>query len=221
MIFIRNDIRKPGMKIAREGFLFIAPTLALAALFLSVGWWPLGVIFLLLAAAFIFFFRDPARRIPEDDRLILSPADGKVLRVDTLPSHPDIPGPVSRVSIFLSLFDVHLTRAPLAGKVHRVDYHPGKFFPAYRDEASELNESNSLLIQGEKFAISLKQIVGVAARRIKCFVRAEERVARGQKIGLMYFGSRVEVFLPPGTILKTGAGQKVKAGESVIAEVEP
>ncbi len=209
------------MKIAKEGFLFIAPPLALAVLFLGVGWWPLGVVFLLLAAAFVFFFRDPARKIPEDERLVLSPADGKVLTVDTLPSHPDLPGPVTRVCIFLSLFDVHLTRAPLTGTVRRVDYHPGKFFPAYRDEAGKLNESNTLLIQGEKLAVSLKQIVGVAARRIKCFVRANDRIVRGQKIGLMYFGSRVEICLPPGTKIKTDVGQKVKAGESVIAEVEP
>jgi phosphatidylserine decarboxylase len=209
------------MKIAKEGFLFIAPPLALAVLFLGVGWWPLGVVFLLLAAAFVFFFRDPARKIPEDERLVLSPADGKVLTVDTLPSHPDLPGPVTRVCIFLSLFDVHLTRAPLTGTVRRVDYHPGKFFPAYRDEAGKLNESNTLLIQGDRLAVSLKQIVGVAARRIKCFVRANDRIVRGQKIGLMYFGSRVEICLPPGTKIKTGVGQKVKAGESVIAEVEP
>jgi len=209
------------MKIAKEGFLFIAPSLALAVLLLYAGWWPFGVVFLLLAAAFVFFFRDPVRKIPEDGRLILSPADGKVLRVEPLPSHPDLPGPVTRVCIFLSLFDVHLTRAPLTGTVRRVDYHPGKFFPAYRDEAGKLNESNTLLIQGEKLAVSLKQIVGVAARRIKCFVRADDRIVRGQKIGLMYFGSRVEVCLPPGTKIKTDVGQKVKAGESVIAEVEP
>ena len=208
------------MKIAKEGLLFIAPSLALAVIFLAVGWGPLGVVFLLFAAAFVFFFRDPARKIPEDERLVLSPADGKVLMVEPLPSHPDLPGPVTRVCIFLSLFDVHLTRAPLTGTVRRIDYHPGKFFPAYRDEASELNESNSLLIQGEQLAISLKQIVGVAARRIKCFVRADDRIVRGQKIGLMYFGSRVEVCLPPGTKIKTDVGQKVKAGESVIAEVE-
>jgi len=208
------------MKIAKEGFLFIAPSLALAAFLLYVGWWPLGAFFLLLAAAFVFFFRDPARKIPDDERLILSPADGKVLAVDTLPSHPDLPGPVTRVCIFLSLFDVHLTRAPLTGTIRRVDYHPGKFFPAYRDEAGELNESNSLLIDGEKIPVSLKQIVGVAARRIKCFVRADDCVVRGQKIGLIYFGSRVEACLPPGTTIKAGVGQKVRAGESVIAEVE-
>ncbi len=209
------------MKIAREGFLFILPTLVLAALSAVTGWWPPAALFALLAAAFVFFFRDPARRPPEGERLVVSPADGKVVRIDTLPSHPDFPGPVTRVCIFLSLYDVHLTRAPLSGDVRRVDYHPGKFFPAYRDEASELNESNGILLAGEGTPVFVKQIVGVAARRIKCFVRAGERVARGQKIGLMYFGSRLEVTFPPGITIKAGVGQRVRAGESVIAEVGP
>jgi phosphatidylserine decarboxylase len=209
------------MKIAKEGRLFILPALALAALSAVPGWWPAVAFFALLAAALVFFFRDPARRPPEGDHLVVSPADGKVVKIDTAPSHPDIPGPVTRVCIFLSLYDVHLTRAPLSGDVRRVDYHPGKFFPAYRDEASELNESNGILLAGERAPVFVKQIVGVAARRIKCFVGAGDRVVRGQKIGLMYFGSRVEVTFPPGVTIKAGVGQKVRAGESVIAEVGP
>jgi len=209
------------MKIAKEGLLFILPALLLGVLFALLGWWPATAVFALLAAAFVFFFRDPARHPPAGGHLVVSPADGKVVRIDTFPSHPDIPGPVSRVCIFLSLYDVHLTRAPLSGDVGRVDYHPGKFFPAYRDEASELNESNGILLAGERFPIFVKQIVGVAARRIKCFVRAGDRVSRGQRIGLMYFGSRVEITFPPGITIKAGVGQKVRAGESVIAEVNP
>jgi phosphatidylserine decarboxylase len=209
------------MKIAREGLLFILPALALTVLFALPGWWPAAGFFALLAAAFAFFFRDPARRPPDGEHLVVSPADGKVVRIDTFPSHPDIPGPVTRVCVFLSLYDVHLTRAPLAGDVRRVDYHPGKFFPAYRDEASTLNESNGILLAGERVPLFVKQIVGVAARRIKCFVRAGERVVRGQKIGLMYFGSRLEITFPPGITIRAGVGQKVRAGESVIAEVGP
>jgi phosphatidylserine decarboxylase len=209
------------MKIAKEGLVFILPAILLAAVLLAIGWWPAGLLFSLFAAAFIFFFRNPKRTIPGGEHLIVSPADGKVLKIDTLPSHPDIPGPATRICIFLSLFDVHLTRAPLSGTVARVDYHPGKFFPAYRDEASDLNESNSLFIRGDRIDIALKQIVGVAARRIKCFVRSGERVSRGRIIGLMYFGSRVEVTFPPGVTIRAGIGQKVRAGESVIAEVNP
>ena len=209
------------MKIAKEGLPFILPALLLAALSAVPGWWPVSAFFALLTAAFVFFFRDPDRRPPEGDRLVVSPADGKVVRIDTLSSHPDLPGPIRRVCIFLSLYDVHLTRAPLAGDVRRVDYHPGKFFPAYRDEASELNESNGIYLAGGRTPLFVKQIVGVAARRIKCFVKAGDTVARGQRIGLMYFGSRVEVAFPPGVTIKAGVGQKVRAGESVIAEVNP
>ena len=209
------------MKIAKEGLPFILPALLLAALSAVPGWWPVSAFFALLTAAFVFFFRDPDRRSPEGDRLVVSPADGKVVRIDTLSSHPDLPGPVRRVCIFLSLYDVHLTRAPLAGDVRRVDYHPGKFFPAYRDEASELNESNGIYLAGGRTPLFVKQIVGVAARRIKCFVKAGDTVARGHRIGLMYFGSRVEVAFPPGVTIKAGVGQKVRAGESVIAEVNP
>lgn len=209
------------MKIAKEGLLFILPALALAVLFALPGWWPGTAFFGLLTAALVFFFRNPDRRPPEGELLVVSPADGKVVRIDTFPSHPDLPGPVTRVCIFLSLYDVHLTRAPLAGDVRRVDYHPGKFFPAYRDEASELNESNGILLAGERTPLFMKQIVGVAARRIKCFVQAGDRVVRGQRIGLMYFGSRVEITFPPGVTIRTGVGQKVRAGESVIAEVGP
>ena len=209
------------MKVAKEGLLFILPALALAALAALPGWWPATAFFGLLAAAFVFFFRDPARRPPEGEDLVVSPADGKVVRIDEFPSHPNLPGPVSRVCIFLSLYDVHLTRAPLSGSIRRVDYHPGKFFPAYRDEASDLNESNGILIAGERTPFFVKQIVGVAARRIKCYVQPGGRVARGQKIGLMYFGSRVEVTFPSGVTIMAGVGQKVRAGESVIAEVRP
>ena len=209
------------MKIAKEGIPFILPAAALAALFALPGWWPATVLFGLLAAAFVFFFRDPERRPPEGEGLVVSPADGKVVRIDTVDSHPDLPGPVTRVAIFLSLFDVHLTRSPLSGEVRRVDYHPGTFFPAYRDEASSLNESNGILITGGPAPVFVKQIVGVAARRIKGFVRAGDRVARGQRIGLMYFGSRVEITFPPGVTIKAGLGQKVRGGESVIAEVRP
>jgi phosphatidylserine decarboxylase len=209
------------MKIAKEGLLFILPALVLAVLFALPGWWPAATFFALLAAAFVFFFRDPARCPPEGEHLVVSPADGKVVRIDTFPAHPDLRGPVSRICIFLSLYDVHVTRAPLSGDVRRVDYHPGKFFPAYRDEASELNESNGILLAGERMPLFVKQIVGVAARRIKCFVRTGDLVARGQRIGLMYFGSRVEITFPPGVTIRAGVGQKVRAGKSVIAEVLP
>jgi phosphatidylserine decarboxylase len=209
------------MKIAKEGLLFILPALVLAILVARPGWWPGTALFVLLAAAFVFFFRDPARRPPDGERLAVSPADGKVVRIDTLPSHPDLPGPVTRVCIFLSLYDVHVTRFPLAGEVRRVDRASGAFLPAYRDEAGEVNASNGILLENGPMPYFVKQIVGVAARRIKCFVRAGDPAVRGGRMGLMYFGSRVEVAFPPGVRVTAGVGDRVRAGESVIAEVGP
>ncbi len=209
------------MRIAKEGLLFILPALAAGLAFLAIGWWPPAALFLLLAAAFAFFFRDPRRVPPEGDHLLVSPADGVVLAVESLPSHPDIGGAANRITIFLSLLDVHLVRSPLTANVGRIEYHPGKFLPAYRPEAGELNESNTLVLKGGRTTLVLKESVGVAARRIKCFVREGQHVLRGEKIGLMYFGSRVEVTLPAAVPLKVGLNQKVRAGRTVIAEVAP
>jgi len=134
------------MKIAKEGFLFIAPSLVLAGLFLFVHWRTPAVLFLILSAAIVFFFRDPKRTPPAGEHLVLSPADGKVLKIDTVPAPAGLSAPATRICILLSLTDVHLTRAPIAARVGKVEYHPGRFFPAYRDEASEANESNTLLL---------------------------------------------------------------------------
>jgi phosphatidylserine decarboxylase len=209
------------MRIAREGLKFILPSAALALGSWLVGWWPLAILFLLAAAAFAFFFRDPSRTPPDGENLILSPADGLVLGVEAHDSAPGIEGPVNRIAIFLSLLDVHFVRSPLAATVGEVEYKSGRFLPAYRPEAGEANESNTLVLRGPRAVVRLKMIVGVAARRIKCYVGEGQAVARGQKIGLMYFGSRVEISLPRDIPLKVGLRQKVKAGRSVIAEVQP
>jgi len=207
------------MRIAKEGLPFILSSLALTLAFLAQGWWPFSALFLLLACAFTFFFRDPDRVPPPGEHLLVSPADGEVLGIDALPSHPDLAGPVNKVTIFLSLYDVHLVRSPLTATVVRADYHPGKFLPAYKPEAGAYNESNTLVLKNGLTDLVMKMIVGVAARRIKCFVQAGAAVARGQKVGLMYFGSRVEITLPQNVAIKVGLHQKVKAGETVIAEV--
>jgi phosphatidylserine decarboxylase len=208
------------MKVARQGLKFILPALTLAAAFLALRWWPLFGLFLVLSSAFAFFFRDPERVPPDGEGRLVAPADGRVLAVEQPASPSPQPAAATRVTVFLSLLDVHVTRAPVSGTVGRVEYRPGKFHPAYRPEASEHNESCALDIRGGPADVFLRQIVGVAARRIKCFVRPADRVARGQRLGLMYFGSRVELDLPPGTEVKVALNQKIRAGETVIAEVK-
>lgn len=207
------------MTIGKEGLKFILPSAGLAVLFWALSFWPAALLFLLLATAFTFFFRDPRRTPPEGEHLLVSPADGEVLSVDALPAHPDLPGPVNRVTVFLSLLDVHFVRSPMAGTVVRMDYNPGKFLPAYKPEAGTANESRTLVLKGGRTDLVMKMIVGVAARRIKSYVEEGEAVARGRKVGLMYFGSRVEIFLPQEVAIIAVPRQKVKGGKSVIAEV--
>jgi len=209
------------MTIGKEGLKFILPSAGLAVLFGALPFWPAAVFFLLLAAAFTFFFRDPRRTPPEGDHLLVSPADGEVLAIDALPAHSDLPGPVNRVTIFLSILDVHFVRSPLAGTVSRMDYNPGRFLPAYKPEAGDVNESRTMVLKGGKSDLVIKMIVGVAARRIKSYVKEGQAVDRGRKVGLMYFGSRVEIFLPREVAVRAAPRQKVKGGETVIAEVRP
>jgi phosphatidylserine decarboxylase len=208
------------MKIARDGLKFILPALALALAFLALRWWPLFGLFLILSAAFAFFFRDPERFPPAGEGRLVAPADGRVLAIESPAPQARLDAPATRITVFLSLLDVHVTRAPVSGTVGQVEYRPGKFLPAYRPEAGEHNESCALDIRGGPADIFLRQIVGVAARRIKCFVRAADRIRRGQRIGLMYFGSRIELDLPPGAEVKVRLNEKIRAGETVIAEVK-
>jgi phosphatidylserine decarboxylase len=210
------------MRVAKEGLRFILPSAGLAVLFgiLSLGL--LAILSFVLACAFTYFFRDPDRVPPAGEHFVVSPADGEVLGVEAVEAHPALGGrPATKVTIFLSLYDVHIVRAPLAASVASVDYHPGKFLPAYKPEAGDHNESNTLVLKGDRVDAIMKMIVGVAARRIKCFVKAGESVARGQRVGLMFFGSRVELTLPRGVAIRAGLHDKVRAGETVIGEVQP
>lgn len=209
------------MKVAREGLRFILPAAGLAVLLAILGIGLLALLSFLFACAFTFFFRDPDRVPPAGEHLLVSPADGEVLGVDPIDAPPGIEGPAVKVTIFLSLYDVHIVRAPLAATVASVDYRPGKFVPAYKPEAGEHNESTTLALKGGRIDAIMKMIVGVAARRIKTFVLPGQAVTRGQKVGLMFFGSRVELTLPARVAIKAGLHDKVKAGETVIGEVQP
>ncbi len=209
------------MKVAREGLRFILPAAGLTVFFAILDLGVLTLLSFLFACALTFFFRDPDRVPPAGEHLFVSPADGEVLGVEPVDAPPGLDGPATRVTIFLSLYDVHIVRAPLAATVASVDHHPGKFRPAYKPEAGEHNESTTLALTGGRVDAVMKMIVGVAARRIKAFVKPGQAVTRGQRVGLMFFGSRVELTLPARVTIKAGLHDKVKAGKTVIGEVQP
>lgn len=199
---------------------------------LILDWEIIGWPLLLLSLGVFAFFRDPERVVPQGDNSIVAPADGLVtlittveppveLQVDDGSGNPGLPaGPVTRISIFMSVFDVHINRAPIAGTVSRVVYVPGKFVNADLDKASEENERQHILIEGgDGLAIGFTQIAGLVARRIVPFVKPGDMVAKGQRVGLIRFGSRVDVYLPAGTDAKVMMGQKIVAGETVLAEI--
>ncbi|UIP06126.1 phosphatidylserine decarboxylase [Erythrobacter sp. SDW2] len=190
--------------------------------------WPLGF----LTLGVLAFFRDPERVVPQDERAIVSPADGLVSLISVVPPPPELAGedaagnpglgtePLTRISIFMSVFDVHINRSPIAGQVSRLVYVPGKFLNADLDKASEENERQHLLVtRSDGLRIGFTQIAGLVARRIVPFVKAGDIVAVGQRIGLIRFGSRVDVYLPAGTGPEVILGQKVIAGETILARV--
>jgi len=173
------------------------------------------------------FFRDPVRTTPRGDKLVVSPADGLITMIARVPPPPELrgaeglaDGDYTRVSIFMSVFDVHINRAPISGRVKRIAYVPGKFVNADLDKASEDNERQHFLIEGsDGLKIGFTQIAGLVARRILSFVREGDVVDVGQRVGLIRFGSRVDVYLPAGTSPKVLLGQRAIAGETVIAEI--
>jgi phosphatidylserine decarboxylase len=207
------------LPIAREGWPFLLPLLGLAAIALATV--PtLGVALLILAAFSGYFFRDPERAIPAEPGLLLSPADGKIVAVGHA-SQGEAQPSGTLVSIFLSVFDVHVNRAPISGTVVDVRYQPGKFLPAFQPEASARNEQNIMTVQAGDVCVVVKQIAGILARRIVCRARVGDRLTAGQRFGLIRFGSRVEVLIPPAFTVRVQVGQRVRGGESVIAAYAP
>lgn len=171
----------------------------------------------------VYFFRDPARVTPTREGLIVSPADGIVSMIAPAvpPAELGLPAqPLTRVSIFMNVFNCHVNRAPIGGRVARVAYHPGKFFNASLDKASEANERNGVLIEmADGRTLAVVQIAGLVARRIVCFTRAEARLATGERFGLIRFGSRLDVYLPEGVVPQVCLGQIMVAGETVLADL--
>ena len=165
------------------------------------------------------FFRDPRRVAPADPNLIVSPADGKVVRIAADPA--GFPPGSQCVSVFLSVFNVHVNRAPADGRVEGIRYTPGSFLPAFADKASDANEQNLIQMQTARGPIAVKQIAGLIARRIRCWISTGSTVERGDKIGFFTFGSRVDLYLPPGARLLVGVGDRVRGGTTAVAAFPP
>jgi phosphatidylserine decarboxylase len=203
--------------VASEGWPFIVIPAAIAAGLVLTGRRRLAVPFAGAALASLGFFRDPERRIPWIPGSVLSPADGRVRSVDE--AIDDFVGPAVRVSIFLSPVDVHVNRAPIAGRVVATRYRPGKFVPAYKADAGEVNECMTIHLQGDRARVTVMQIAGVVARRIVCRVTEEDKVEAGQRIGMIRFGSRTDCYMPHGTVVRVEPGEKVVGGMTVIGEL--
>jgi phosphatidylserine decarboxylase len=207
------------MRIDPAGWPFILGALALALIGAFAVHPIAGVALLALAGFFLFFFRDPDRTVTQSDKAVLSPADGRVMVAGAPTSHEFPADTWEQVSIFLSPMDVHVNRMPVGGRVTRVKYHPGRFLPAYRPDASDLNEYTEVWIDHGGRAIVVRQIVGILARRIVCRVREGEEVKAGGRFGVMKFGSRMDVFVPKGTEITVKVGDRVVGAVTVIAQL--
>jgi phosphatidylserine decarboxylase len=200
--------------MVRDGYFYGVGFLAAAALLLWLTGWPLALVAVLLAAFFLWFFRDPARVVPSEPGLIVSPGDGLVteaVRFETTD------GPRQRISIFLSVFDVHVNRSPIAGTITVARYQKGKYLNAMNPASASENEQNIVTVSGEGFEVTFKQIAGLLARRIVFVPVVGSAIGRGERVGLIKFGSRVDVILPAEAELKVRPGVRVKGGASVLA----
>ena len=198
--------------MVKDGIPFVIIPILIAVLFAFFGVWIGAVAFLLLAAFMVFFFRDPKRDTPSGTGLVISSADGKVTRIEDRDAG-------KFVSVFLSPFDVHINRSPIAGKVTNVKLFKGKKAPATSNEASQTNERNALTIEGERMTVVCTQIVGILARRIVCRSKIGDTLERGEKFGLIKFGSRTDLLMPKNVDVLVKVGDRVKGGETIIAKL--
>jgi phosphatidylserine decarboxylase len=208
----------PFMRFDRAGLPFLAGALAPAAalaLKRRYGW---AVAFGALGGFFAYFFRDPDRLIPRDPDVVVSPADGRVMIAGPSDHRWSPPGDWNQITIFLSPLDVHINRTPVEGRITRIEYRQGKFLPAYKETAND-NELNEIWIDRAGQTIVVRQVVGVLARRIVCRVAEGQTLARGERIGLMKFGSRMDVFLPADASIDVAVGEHVVAGETILARL--
>jgi phosphatidylserine decarboxylase len=204
---------------AAEGWLFILPFIILAALALLLQWYIAAIVFGAIAAFLLNFFRDPQRRGSERHIDVLSPADGTVVQIKDVPDGEVWPGLTRQISIFMSVFDVHVNRAPITGRIIHYRYSPGKKIAAFAEKSSIENEQNLVVVEAPHALVAFKQIAGLLARRIVFDRKEGDTVVRGERVGMIKFGSRVDVFLPAGAEIKVRLRDKTKVGLTVIAEL--
>jgi phosphatidylserine decarboxylase len=205
------------MRIDPSGWPFVLGGLAVAIIALWLFKPVVGIVLLILTAFFLFFFRDPDRTVNAPDSAVLSTADGRVMVAGESTTQAFPADKWQQISIFLSPVDVHVNRMPVSGRVTSVKYHPGRFLPAYRSDAGELNEYTEVTVEHGVHTIVVRQIVGILARRIVCRVKVGDTVKAGDRFGVMKFGSRMDIFLPRGSTLRTKVGDKVSGGVTILA----
>jgi phosphatidylserine decarboxylase len=209
------------MRIDPAGWPFILGALVPAGVLAWFGYMAWSVPLAIVGVAFIFFFRDPDRATAGAAADVVAPADGRVMVAGAAASEAAPPGSWQQISIFLSPMDVHVNRAPIAGRVTKVEYRPGRFLPAYRREAAAENERNEVWIDHDGQTLVCRQVVGILARRIVCRVGPGAELQAGQRFGVMKFGSRIDLFLPAASSLRVAVGDRVRAGVSVVATLPP
>ncbi len=209
-----------GIPVAAEGWPFILPLAAATILCFAVGWKYPAWVLLVLTLFVLFFFRDPERAVPQGKGVVVSPADGKVIVIKDVFEPVYLKQEMKQVSIFLSVFNVHVNRSPVGGTVETVKYNPGKFLAAWDDKASLDNEQTAMVIASGKDRVLVKQIAGLIARRIVCYAKPGDSIKSGERYGLIRFGSRVDIFLPTDANVKVKLGDRVKGARDIIAELK-
>ncbi len=205
-----------GIPVAAEGWPFIIPLAVATGILFALGWKNTGIVALVLTLFVLFFFRDPERHVPDGEGLVVSPADGRVIIVTDYFEPEYLKKDVKKISIFLSVFNVHVNRSPVAGTVETVKYNPGKFLVASADKASTDNEQTAMVIKTGKHQLLVKQIAGLIARRIVCYAKPGDAIKTGERYGLIRFGSRVDIFLPKDADILVNVGDRVKGARDVI-----
>ncbi|HET7438957.1 MAG TPA: phosphatidylserine decarboxylase family protein [Nitrospira sp.] len=212
--------RAVGVPFAKEGFPFIGAAAGITLIAGWLGWTPVAAVAAVLTLFVSWFFRNPARVIPQGSRLIVAPGDGKVLAVEEEFEPRYLKDRSVRISIFLNVFDVHINRLPCEGTIEDVQYQPGLFLVASKPTATLKNEQNAVMIKtAEGAKVLCVQVAGLIARRIVCWVNPRDPAVRGERYGLIRFGSRMDTFLPVGTAIKVSVGDRVKGGETILGEL--